>query len=209
MSAKPDLSLEDSPSTFLSLTVENPSNEQINATSFVAYDQRFFSIIGAAANVEKLQTLPFQVHEAPCYIPGDEPKLFFVEWGPRSASSNGTHDWQYLLDLRTNNLTRIRTEPPTYNVHGCVYRDEKLHVVTDGGPQETPYLATIDPGTWERKTLLNNYYERPFISFNDLEMDGEGNYYLTDSVSGWVSRIMSLCCLLPSSLIAADGFGLG
>lgn len=25
------------------------------------------------------------------------------------------------------------------------------------------------------------------MSFNDLEMDQEGNYYLTDSYSGWVS----------------------
>jgi hypothetical protein len=59
-------------------------------------------------------------------------------------------------------------------------------VVTDGGPDETGYLASIDPKTWERKTLLNNYYERPFIGFNEIEMDREGNYYLTDSLSGWV-----------------------
>jgi sugar lactone lactonase YvrE len=56
-------------------------------------------------------------------------------------------------------------------------------------PDESAYLATIDPITLERKTILNNYYERPFMSFNDLEMDREGNYYLTDSYSGWVSEI--------------------
>lgn len=63
-------------------------------------------------------------------------------------------------------------------------------MVTDGGPDETGYLASIDPKTWERKTLLNNYYERPFIGFNEIEMDSEGNYYLTDSLSDWV-RIFS------------------
>jgi sugar lactone lactonase YvrE len=152
----------------------------------VAYDPRFFDIIGPNATVEQLQTLPFQVHEAPCYIP-ETHSLFFIEWGPSPEGDNKDHDWQYLLDLSTNNLTRIKTNPPTWNVHGCVYRDGKLHIVTDGGPDKTAYLATIDPITLERKTILNNYYQRPFMSFNDLEIDREGNYYLTDSYSGWVS----------------------
>ncbi|KAK2030781.1 AkeP protein [Colletotrichum zoysiae] len=159
-------------------------NQHINQTSFVAYDERFFDIIGSEATVEQLQVLPFMIHEAPCYIP-EQSLLFFVEWGPPPEGGNGTHDWQYVLDVRTNNLTKIRTNPPTYNVHGCVYQNGKLHVVTDGGPDETAYLATIDPVTWERKTVLNNFYERPFMSFNEIEMDREGNYYLTDSDSGW------------------------
>ncbi|KAL0934799.1 AkeP protein [Colletotrichum truncatum] len=167
--------------------VSDPSvaaiNEHINQTSFVAYDERFFDIIGPNATVEQLQVLPFQVHEASCYIP-EQSLLFFVEWGP-PGGENGTHDWQYILDVRTNNLTKIQTNPPTLNVHGCVYQNGKLHVVTDGGPDETAYLAIIDPKTWERKTLLNNFYERPFMSFNDLELDREGNYYMTDSRSGW------------------------
>ena len=36
-------------------------------------------------------------------------------------------------------------------------------------------------------TALNNYYEQPFISFNDLEMVREGNYYLAGPVSGHVT----------------------
>lgn len=108
-----------------------------------------------------------------------------MEWGPNADGENAQHDWQYLLDLTTNNLTRVKTDPPTFNVHGCVYHDGKMHVVTDGGPDETAYLATIDPNTLKRTTILNNFHERPFMSFNDLEIDTEGNYYLTDSESGW------------------------
>ncbi|KAL1586088.1 hypothetical protein WHR41_04792 [Cladosporium halotolerans] len=159
-------------------------NDHIQQSSFVAYDQRFFDVIGPNATVEQLQVLPFQVHEAPCYVK-ESSQLFFVEWGPPGGSENGRHDWQYLLDLKTNNLTRIKTDPPTWNVHGCVYRDGNMHVVTDGGPDETGYLAIIDPATLKRTTLLNNYFERPFISFNDIELDHEGNYYLTDSRSGF------------------------
>ena len=64
-----------------------------------------------------------------------------------SGGSNGTHDWQYVFDLNTNTLTKSKTHPPTYNVHGRVYNNEKLHAVTDGEPRETGYLATIDPTT--------------------------------------------------------------
>ena len=160
------------------------SNEHIQGSSFIAYDEKFFDIIGPNATVEQLQVLPFQVHEAPCHLP-DTNQLYFVEWGPNANGTNGQHDWQYLLDLETNNLTRIKTDPPTFNVHGCVYRDGKMHVVTDGGPEETAYLATIDPKTLKRTTILNNFHGRPFMSFNDLEIDREGNYYLTDSKSGW------------------------
>ncbi|KAJ3572912.1 hypothetical protein NPX13_g4892 [Xylaria arbuscula] len=162
-------------------------NRQINRTSFIAYDERFFDIIGSNATIEKLLDLPFQVHEAPCHIP-EQDKLFFVEWGPPGGGENGGHDYQYLLDLKTNELTELRTNPPTWNVHGCVYRQGKLHIVTDGGLQDVPYLASIDPDTWNRTKLLNNYYERPFISFNDIEMDHEGNYYITDSLSGQSSH---------------------
>lgn len=158
----------------------------MNATSVVAYDERFFEIIGPGATVTQLLTLPFQVHGAPCYIPSLH-SLFFVEWGPPGGNTpNGGHDYQYLLNLTTNTLEIIRTNSPTWNIHGCVYQNDLLHIVTDGGPEGTAYLATIDPASnWTRTTLLNNFYQRPFISFNDLELDGEGNYYLTDSYSGW------------------------
>ncbi|KAK1967054.1 hypothetical protein LY78DRAFT_746723 [Colletotrichum sublineola] len=180
-------------------------NQHINQTSFVAYDERFFDIIGPEATVEQLQVLPFQVHEAACYIP-EKSLLFFVEWGPPPGGENGTHDWQYILDVRTNNLTKIRTNPPTFNVHGgCVYQNGKLHVVTDGGPNETAYLATIDPKTWERKTVLNNFYERPFMSFNEIEMDREGNYYLTDSDSGWGRDLNPFSQPTPPTLYFVNG----
>ncbi|KAK8080229.1 hypothetical protein PG997_008047 [Apiospora hydei] len=135
------------------------------------------------ATIEQLQVLPFQIHEAPCYIP-EKSQLFSVEWGA-PGGRNSEHDYQYLLDLKTSNLTTIRTNPPTRNLHGCVYCKGRLHVVADGGPHETEYLATIDPATWERTTILNNLEEQPFISLNDLDMDREGNYYMTNSLSGW------------------------
>ena len=185
-------------------TLTSRSNEHINQSSFVAYDERFFDIIGSSATVEQLQELTFQVHEAPCYIPSLH-SLFFVQWGPPGGGENGGHDYQYLLDLTTNNLTEVRTDPPSWNVHGCVYRNNLLHIVTDGGPNETAYLATIDPETWKRTTLLNTFYERPFMSFNDLEMDRAGNYYLTDSYSGQGRTLNPYSAPTPPTVYFVDG----
>lgn len=157
----------------------------LNTTDFVAYDSRFFDIIGPNATVEHVQKLTYQVHEAPCYIK-DTNQLFFVEWGP-PGGDDGIHSWQYLLDVETNTLRNITTNPPTYNVHGCVYYNHSIHVVTDGySDLQTGELAKIDPHSHEKTTLLNNYLVQPFAGFNDLEIDQVGNFWLTDSKSGWV-----------------------
>ena len=155
----------------------------LNTTQFVAYDNKFFDIIGPNVEVEHVQPLAYQSHEAACFIP-DLGKLFFVEWGP-PGGDNGTHPWQYMLDVKTNTLEKIQTDPPMVNAHGCVYFQGSMYIVTDGTDGETGYLAKVDPQTLKMEKLLNNYYGQPFAGFNDLDIDSDGNFYLTDSKSGW------------------------
>ncbi|KAL4991233.1 hypothetical protein BDW68DRAFT_193434 [Aspergillus falconensis] len=129
----------------------------LNTTDFVAYDKKFFDILGPNATIEHVQKLAFQSHEAPCYVK-DTNQLFFVEWGPRGGDiENGTHSWQYLLDVETNELSKITTYPPLYNAHGCVFHNYSLYVL-------------LCSAIW---------------GLNDLEIDSRGNFYLTDSKSGW------------------------
>lgn len=167
------------------------SNRILNQTDFVAYDERFFDLIGPDAKIEQVQQLkPGQSHEASCYNP-DTHELFFTELaGPGGTSVDGlyagSHSWQYLLNTETNVLRNITTNPPTFNVHGCVYYKGAYYVVTDGSPNGTALLARIDPITLERTTLLNNYYQQPLLSFNDLDIDPDGNFWLADSIAGWV-----------------------
>jgi sugar lactone lactonase YvrE len=60
-------------------------------------------------------------------------------------------------------------------------------VVTDGyGDEGTGQLVKIDPQSWKQEVVLNNYLVQPFAGFNDLEIDPNGNFYLTDSKSAWV-----------------------
>lgn len=69
-----------------------------------------------------------------------------------------------------------------------IYRDE-MYVVTDGDQTETGFLAKVDSDSWKVTKLLNNYYQQPFLGFNDLEIDPDGNFWLTDSKSGYVSLV--------------------
>ncbi|KAF4546813.1 Six-bladed beta-propeller TolB-like protein [Lasiodiplodia theobromae] len=157
-------------------------NDFLNTTEFIAYDERFFDIIGPDATVTHVQNLTYQTHEAPCFNPNTE-ELLFVEWGP-PGGDDGVHTWQYLLNTRNNTLRKITTNPPTVNLHGCVFYNDAYYAVTDGSANETGALVKIDPITFEKTVLLNNYYQQPFDGFNDLEIDPDGNFWLTDSKSG-------------------------
>ncbi|KAH7053370.1 hypothetical protein B0J12DRAFT_571139 [Macrophomina phaseolina] len=158
------------------------ANDFLNTTHFVAYDERFFGIIGPNATITHIQKLTYQTHEAPCYNPNTK-ELLFVEWGP-PGGDDGVHTWQYLLDTKTNELRKITTSPPTVNLRGCVFYNDFYYGVTDGSANETGALVKIDPVTFEKTILLNNYYQQPFAGFNDLEIDPDGNFWLTDSKSG-------------------------
>ncbi|KAK7422158.1 hypothetical protein QQZ08_009626 [Neonectria magnoliae] len=159
------------------------SLEYLNSTDFVAYDQKFFDLIGPEAEIRRLHDLPFQTHEAPCYNPSAN-EVFFIEWGP-PGGVNGTHDWQYVLDTKTNELRKIQTRPPLHNVHGCVFHDGAYYVVTDGSHNETASLNKINPDTFEVTRLLNNVYGIPFQGLNDIDVDIDGNFWITDDHYGW------------------------
>ncbi|KAM0550193.1 hypothetical protein ACHAPJ_009041 [Fusarium lateritium] len=157
-------------------------NKFINTTSFVAYDDKFFDIIGPDAVIKKVHDLPFQSHEAPCWNPKSK-ELFFVEWGP-PGGNDGEHSWQYILNTETNKLRNVTTNPPTFNAHGCVFYKGNMYIASDGNRNETGSLIKIEPGTLKKTVLLNNYYQQPFMGFNDLDIDEDGNFWLTDSKAG-------------------------
>lgn len=93
-----------------------------------------------------------------------------------------------MLNTETNVLRNITTNPPTTNAHGCVFYRGAMYVVTDGSHTETGALVKIEPGSLNKTVLLNNYYQQPFMGFNDLDIDPDGNFWLTDSRSAYVSN---------------------
>lgn len=63
--------------------------------------------------------------------------------------------------------------------------------MTDGSHNETASLNKIDPVTFEVTRLLNNLYGVPFQGLNDIEVDADGNFWITDDHYGWVSEHVS------------------
>lgn len=156
-------------------------NDYVQSTNFVAFDERFFDIIGPQAHVEQVVVSnPEQSHEAACFLESTN-QVFYAEWGYN-------HAWQYLLDADTNELRNITTDPPTLNAHGCVYRDGYLYIATDGGDKLPASIFKVNAESLQAETLINNFYQQPFLGFNDLDMDHNGNIWVTDSTSAWVCR---------------------
>lgn len=159
-----------------------PSNDHLRQTNFVAFDDRFFNIVGPDAKVEKIMISdPEQSQEAPCYLEKTN-QIFFAEWGYN-------HAWQYLLDADTNELMNVTTDPPTLNAHGCVYRDGYMYLATDGGNGVPASIIKVDVTTLKAETVINNFYQQPFSGFNDIDMDANGNLWVTDSISAWVREL--------------------
>jgi sugar lactone lactonase YvrE len=44
----------------------------------------------------------------------------------------------------------------------------------------------VDPKTLEAEVIINNFYQQPFLGFNDIDIDPNGNIWVTDSTSAWV-----------------------
>jgi sugar lactone lactonase YvrE len=47
-------------------------------------------------------------------------------------------------------------------------------------------IVKIDPVTLKAETIINNFFQQPFNGFNDIDMDPNGNLWVTDSISAWV-----------------------
>jgi gluconolactonase len=158
------------------------ANDFLNTTEFVAFDPSFFDLIGSEARVEHVwDPANVTIHEAACFIP-ELNSLYFASWG-------FNHDWQFLLNASTNEVQKITTDPPIMNAHGCQMYKGSLYITTDGGDGHYASIVKVDPLTWKSEVMLNNFYQQPFLGFNDLDIDPQGNIWLTDSASAWVSSL--------------------
>jgi hypothetical protein len=107
---------------------------------------------------------------------------------PLFAARGFDHSWQHLLDTTTLQLKNITTDPPTLKGHRCVYYQGSLHIATDGGlPTEYASIVQVNATTLKAKTLINSFYQQPFLGFKDLDIDPNGNFWTTDYISAWVS----------------------
>ncbi|KAA8650885.1 SMP-30/gluconolactonase/LRE family protein [Aspergillus tanneri] len=70
---------------------------------------------------------------------------------------------------------------------------------------ETASLNKIIPDTLEKTTLLNNFYGLPFQGLNDLDIDPEGNFWITDDHYGWGRGVVNFTPPLLSTVYFVNG----
>lgn len=153
----------------------NGELKSITAASFIAFDIRFFDIIGPSPKLEKLFDLPEnQVHEAPNYL-AKQNKIFV---------SNINATYEYLIDLSTEppQLQNLSSHPQLQSVNGGFPYKGKLIVGTDGFRDSSPPgLYLYDPATNNSEPLLNNYRGLKLGTPDDLVVDQHDQVWFVDA----------------------------
>jgi hypothetical protein len=170
---------------FTTLNVSNATTEsdlqKIGNATFVAFDPRFFDVIGTAPKVEVMFNITGILFEAPAYVP-DQNILFFSMPGSYS---------QYYIDLAPNppTLHNVSFNPVVFGVNGARYstRDKRLYLAAMGGNGTVASIWSADPKTWESKTLVNNYRGLHLNSPDDVTVsNNSGLVYFTDPTYAYV-----------------------
>lgn len=62
-----------------------------------------------------------------------------------------------------------------------------------GAVDSTPYatIVKIDPRTWKAEMVSNKFKGMPVTGCNDFDVDHNGNIWVGDSMSAWVSNTTS------------------
>jgi hypothetical protein len=175
--------------TTLNVTDSTFSNDlkTVANASFVAFDPRFFDVIGTAPKLEMLFNITGLLFEAPAYIE-DQNILFF--------SMPGSYN-QYYVNLTATppSLHHVSFNPPVYAVNGARYstRDKRLYVTSMGGNGTVASIWSADPVTWESRTLVNNYRGLHLNSPDDVTVNNDnGLVYFTDPTYAYVLRLLEL-----------------
>jgi gluconolactonase len=155
--------------------------KQASNATFIAFDPRFFDVIGTTPKVELMYNLTGILYEAPAFLP-DQNVLFFSEPGSYN---------QFYVNLTTNPpaLTNISFNPPVYAVNGARYsaRDKRLYVTSMGGNGTAASIWSADPVTLESVTLANNYRGLHLNSPDDIVVSNDtGLVYFTDPTYAYV-----------------------
>ena len=164
---------------FFDVRVEDKQLKQelseIAKADFIAFDERFFDLIGPRPKLESMFNLSRDesLKEAPVYIPSSN-SLFISDIGARK---------QMRIDLTEKEPTfeYIELKPPLATINGAAYseKDGLIYVTVHTSDGVDGGIYSIDPDTLERKVVLNNFLGHRFNSPNDLVI-AENGLFFTD-----------------------------
>lgn len=148
---------------------------EIAKADFIAFDERFFDLIGPRPKLESMFNLSREesLKEAPVYIPSSN-YLFISDIGARK---------QMRINLTEEEPTfeYIELNPPLATINGAAYseKDGLIYVTVHTSDGVDGGIYSIDPDTLERKVVLNNFLGHRFNSPNDLVI-AENGLFFTD-----------------------------
>ncbi|KJX94811.1 hypothetical protein TI39_contig4159g00061 [Zymoseptoria brevis] len=158
------------------------ANDFLKTTDLVAFDPSFFNLIGSEARVEHVwDPANTTIHEASCLIPKLN-SLYFASWA-------FNHDWHFPPQCHDERSQANHDGSAGHERTGCQMYNGSLYITTDGGEGTYASLVKVDPLTWKSEVILNNFYQQPFQGFNDLDIDPQGNIWMTDSSSAWSNAL--------------------
>jgi len=144
---------------------------EIAKADFIAFDERFFDLIGPRPKLEPMFNLSTSLREAPVYIPSSN-TLFLSDIGARK---------QMRINLTEQDPTfeYVELSPPLATINGAAYseKDNLIYVTVHTSDGVSGGIYAFDPETLERHTVVNNFFGHHFNSPNDLVIAKNGLYF--------------------------------
>ena len=147
--------------------------KEISEAEFIAFDEKFFDLIGSKPRLEPMFNLSLSLREAPVYLPSSN-LLYVSDMGMRQQM-------RINLTEKEPSFEYVTLDPHLKSINGAAYSDaDNLIYATVNGDGESEVSAgiyAIDPKTLKTHPVLNNYVGHHFNSPNDLVIQGDGLWF--------------------------------
>jgi sugar lactone lactonase YvrE len=172
----------DTPDSHIQKDLKTIANSQ-----FIAFDKKFFDIIGPQPSLERMFNLSESLREAPVYIESEN-LLFINDIGAQRLMRINLTDtplfFEFVESDHIQTIGGAAYSPKTGLIYATVNpskgpsEDSKANTL----PRNNilPGIYSIDPITLKADVLVNNYLGHHFNSPNDLVIDNDGAIWFTD-----------------------------
>jgi sugar lactone lactonase YvrE len=145
--------------------------ERVSEADFIAFDERFFDVIGSNPSIENMFNLSTSLREAPVYVPSEN-VLFVADQGAGKLL-------RINLTVEPPTFEYVALDPPLEGINGAVYSrfDELIYTTVNACPSAESGIYSIDPITLQTKPLVNNFLGHHFNSPNDLAVTKDGVWF--------------------------------
>jgi gluconolactonase len=145
--------------------------KELSKAEFIAFDEKFFDIIGSRPHLERMFNLSTSLREAPVYIPSSN-LLFVSDMGSRKQM-------RINLTAEEPTLEYVSLDPHIDSINGAAYSavDKLIYATVNPSEGISAGIYAIDPVTLKTSPVLNNYIGHHFNSPNDLVIQGDSIWF--------------------------------